>query len=696
MTQGRGNRLAQETSPYLIQHSRNPVDWYPWGAEALERAKNEDKPILLSVGYAACHWCHVMERESFENEEIAGIMNELFVCVKVDREERPDIDELYMKTVLMMTGRGGWPMTVFLTPQAKPFFGGTYFPPENRMGMAGFKSVLRGVAEAFRSRREDVEKSAADIGAHLHKLMGVRPEDPLLTLGIVEAAARRLLEQADPVCGGFGGAPKFPHPLELELLLRFHRRKADAAALECVRVSLEKMARGGLYDQLGGGFHRYSVDREWAVPHFEKMLYDNALLLKTYLAGYQATGEGLYLRVADETARYVLNEMSLPEGGFACSQDADSEGVEGKFFLWTAAEMRAALGAKDGALACDYFGVAESGNFEGRANVLSAPWTDEDFAKKAGLSPAQWARKRTHIRGKLLAERNRRARPGRDDKILSAWNGLMIGALAQAGRILEEPDYLDAAVRAATFLTGSLAHGKRLWRSYRAGQAKHNAYLEDYAFVTAGFLDLYEATLERRWIDEALRFNRSLLDLFWDERQGGFFFTSHDHETLIARSKSLDDGVVPSGNSVAVMNLLRLYELTLDEGFRRKAVETLRLYGGFMRDFSGAASYMICALDFHLEPPLTVVLSGRLADPKTAALRLAASAGFFPNRVVAFADSRDPQAAQLMPVLEGKSAGAEPAAFLCQNSTCSAPVRSPRVLSQRFKRANPSVRSTRS
>lgn len=679
------NRLSKETSPYLLQHAHNPVDWYPWGSEALDSAKKEDKPILLSVGYAACHWCHVMERESFENEEIARQMNEHFVCIKVDREERPDLDDLYMKCVQMTTGHGGWPMTVFLTPDGHPFYGGTYFPPEDRMGMPGFRTVLNKISEAFRNDRSRVETGAAEISLHLKEILRVKKDDPLLTRQVVDHAAGQLLSMTDSVYGGFGDAPKFPHPLELGLLLRFWRQSRDMAAIEHVRLSLDLMARGGIYDQIGGGFHRYSVDGKWVVPHFEKMLYDNALLARTYIEGYQALGDDFYRRIAEETLDYVLREMRAEEGGFHSSQDADSEGVEGKFYVWNPEEIQKALGVEDAGIACDYFGVTEHGNFEDSQTVLSVSLADDKFAAKHGIGPKEWAGRREEIRRRMLVCRDKRIKPGKDDKILASWNGLMISAFAHAGRILGVKTYLEAADRASNFLLREMVREGRLLRTYRNGKAKLNAYLEDYAFVVAALLDLYEATFEARWVEEAILLNSRMLDLFWDKEEVGFFFTSHDHESLIARAKTLEDGVIPSGNSVAVMNLLRLHELTLDESLKDKAIQTLRLFNGWMRKAPAAASFMIGGLDFYLEPPISVVLAARRDDGEIAPFVSALNSAYFPNKVVSLADPADPKTAELLPVLRGKKLSAgKPVAYVCRDSTCSAPILEPQDLASRL------------
>jgi len=590
-----------------------------------------------------------------------------------------------MKCVQMTTGHGGWPMTVFLTPDGRPFFGGNYFPPEDRMGMSGFRTVLNSISEAFRNDRSRVERGAAEISSHLKEILRVKKDDPFLTRQVVDHAAGRLLSMADSVYGGFGNAPKFPHPLELGLLLRCWRWSGDMAAIKHLRLSLDLMACGGIYDQIGGGFHRYSVDGKWAVPHFEKMLYDNALLARTYIEGYQALGDDFYRRIAEETLDYVLREMRAEEGGFYSSQDADSEGVEGKFYVWNPEEIQKALGTEDAGIARDYFGVTEHGNFEDGETVLYVSAADEEFAAKHGIGTKEWAGRREEIQRKMLLCRDKRTKPGKDDKILASWNGLMISAFAHAGRILGVKTYLEAAGRASNFLLREMVREGRLLRTYRNGKAKLNAYLEDYAFVVAALLDLYEATFEARWVEEAIRLNSRMLDLFWDKEEGGFFFTSHDHESLIARAKTLEDGVIPSGNSVAVMNLLRLHELTLDESLKDRAAQTLRLFNGWMRKAPAAASFMIGALDFYLEPPISVVLAARRGDGEIAPFISALNSAYFPNKVVSLADPADPKTAELLPILKGKKTSAgKPVAYVCRDSTCSAPILEPQDLASRL------------
>jgi uncharacterized protein YyaL (SSP411 family) len=592
------NRLIHETSPYLLQHAYNPVDWYPWGAEALQKAQREDKPIFLSIGYSACHWCHVMERESFENHEIANYLNEHFVSIKVDREERPDIDEIYMTAVQLLTGQGGWPLTVFLTPDLKPFFGGTYFPPQDRWGRPGLLTVLKAIVELYRKEREKITEQAERLTHYLNAMQHPKPSALLLTPELLQRAYLHFLQSFDREHGGFGGAPKFPHSLELSFLLRYWRRTQDPEALHMVEFSLEKMARGGIYDQLGGGFHRYTVDAQWRIPHFEKMLYDNALLVWTYLEAYQATQKSLYRQIAEETLAYVLREMTSPEGGFYSAQSADTPEGEGAFYLWTPEEIHAVLGPDDGPRACEYFGVDSSEELG--ASVLARPYTVEEFAARAGMTLSECEAWLARVREKLCAVRERRERPARDEKILTAWNGLMISALARAHQILGGEQYLRAAQRAAQFCLEHLHKDKSLQRSYKDGQVKGNAYLEDYAFLITALLDLYEADADRRWLEMAKSLSATLVEKFWDEHSGGFYFTSSDHERLPVRTKSFFDGATPSGNSAATFALLRLARLTGEATWRARAEQTLRLCRDLMEQAPHAFSYMLSALDFYL------------------------------------------------------------------------------------------------
>ncbi|MBI2172271.1 MAG: thioredoxin domain-containing protein [Chloroflexi bacterium] len=682
------NRLASETSPYLLQHAGNPVDWYPWGPAAFARAKLEDKPVLLSVGYSACHWCHVMEHESFENPAIAALMNQLFVSIKVDREERPDVDAIYMQAVQAQTGRGGWPMTVFLTPDGKPFFGGTYFPPEDRQGMPGFPRVLQSVADAYRARRADVLQSAEQLTAHLRSgVMAAQGSEPL-TSEVLQRAFQGLKQEFDQEHGGFGQAPKFPQPMALEFLLRSFLRTKDTEALAMADFTLERMARGGLYDQLGGGFHRYSTDPFWLVPHFEKMLYDNALLSRVYLHAYLLTQGPSYRRIAEETLDYVLREMASPEGGFYSTQDADSEGEEGKFFLWTPHQVEAVLGDKAKAQAfCRFYGVTYEGNFEG-SNILSIPIDIKEATSTLAMSQEELGDLLHEARAMLLAHRMAaRVPPARDEKVITSWNGLMLKSLAEAAAALASPDYLAAATRNATFLLETMRDASgRLLRTYKDGQAKLLAYLEDYANLIDGLLALHEATFDLRWLREAVSLADQMLDLFWDDAEGVFYDTGRDHERLILRPRDVFDNATPSGGSVAAGVLLRLAILTGKPGYASKAAATLRGMRLVMARAPLGFAQWLCALDFHLSAPKEIAVVGPREDPTTQALLAEVYTRFLPNKVLTgFDPQASPEAADEVPLLEDKyMVEGKPSAFVCQNYACLLPATEPETFAEQL------------
>ncbi|HJQ50796.1 MAG TPA: thioredoxin domain-containing protein [Gaiellaceae bacterium] len=613
------NRLAQETSPYLLQHADNPVDWQPWGEEALGRAREEGKPLLVSIGYSACHWCHVMERESFEDEATADVMNELFVNVKVDREERPDVDAVYMDAVVALTGQGGWPLTVFLTPDGEPFYGGTYFPPEPRHGMPSFRQVLRAVADAYRERPEDVATQAEALVGALRRSAETEPSRESLTDALLAEAERGLLSQLDPRWGGFGHPPKFPPASALEFLLRRGR-------LDAVRLTLDGMAAGGMYDLVGGGFHRYSVDAEWLVPHFEKMLYDNALLVPPYLHAWLLTGEERYRIVAEQTLDYMLRELRLPSGGFASAQDADTDGVEGLTYTWTADE-----GASPELLQ----------PFEHGRSILRGELDEE-------------------TRARLLAIREQRSQPALDDKVIASWNGLALAALAEGARRLERSDFLQAAVE-----LGELLAVDPLWRTTRDGRAKFPAYLDDYANVAHGLYELHVATGDLRWLREARRVALLAVELFGDPERGGFFLTPADGEQLVARQKTLDDNPTPAGSSMLAFVLLRLGRIWGDDELEHQAVGALRLVRDLLPRAPSAFGWALCALDLHLSPPRELAIVGG-ADSDVAR---AALIGFDPNVVVAFGPADD------VPLLEGKTlVDGRPAVYVCERFACRAPV----------------------
>ena len=662
------NRLAKETSPYLLQHKDNPVDWYPWGEEAFERARRENKPILLSIGYSACHWCHVMEHESFENPEIAQLMNDNFVCIKVDREERPDLDAIYMQVTTAMTGGGGWPMTVFLTPEGVPYYAGTYFPPQDRYNVPGFPRVLLHVAQAYRDRPEAVARTTEQVRELLRGRSGPSAAAQQLDPAHLERAFEVLRGQYDQQNGGFGGAPKFPPSMTLEFLLRYHKRTGSAEALEMVEHTLQRMARGGIYDQLGGGFHRYSVDAHWLVPHFEKMLYDNALLARVYLATYQATRERFYARIAEETLDYLLREMTSPEGGFYSSQDADSEGVEGKYYTWTGRQLVDAIGPEDAEIAARFWDVSEHGNWE-HTNILNIADDPAVTASALKMRPDELRKAIDRIRPKLLRVRDERIRPGRDDKILTSWNGLALRAFAEAANVLRADRFRRAAVKNAEFVLSALRVDGRLRHSFKDGQAKFNGYLEDYAYYADGLLALYEATFDERWLDEARALAEVMIAHFADDRDDGFFDTSDDHERLISRPKDLYDNATPSAGSVAADLLLRLSLLIYEEAYERRAVRSLERIGHVAAQAPSAFGRWLCAMDWVLGTPLEIHVVGDPESGLTRNLLEVVWQRFLPNKVVALNldDTKE-------------EVGGKPTVYVCRNRACQAPTNDPRVL----------------
>jgi uncharacterized protein len=664
------NRLAAETSPYLLQHKDNPVDWYAWGDEALERARTEDKPILLSIGYSSCHWCHVMERESFEDPETAAYMNEHFVPIKVDREERPDVDVIYMEAVQGMTGHGGWPLTAFLDPEGVPFYGGTYFPPEPRQGMPSFRTVMEAVVESWTSQRERIEAGAARIREQLGAVGRIDPSTELLSPEILDAATRQLRMHADMVNGGLGGAPKFPPASALDFLLARGVR-------DVVEVTLDAMAAGGIHDQIGGGFARYSVDDVWLVPHFEKMLYDNALLARAYLHGYQALGQERWRTVTERTLDWALREMRGPEGGFFSALDADSEGEEGRFYIWTPEELQEVLEAAgldeltDDVIA--YYGVTEGGNFEGR-NILHLA---------AGAAQAEPPRL-DEARAALYDARSKRVWPGLDDKRLCSWNALMIAALAEAGAVLDRPDYLEAATACADFVWTKLRDGDgRLLRSWKDGEGKLNAYLEDHAYLVEALLTLYEASFDARWFDAARETAEAMIERFADTERGGFYTTSHDHSALIARRKDVDDHPIPSGNSSAAFGLLRLAALTGERSYETHAVSVFRLFHRVAAGHPHAVAHLLRAMDFHFATVKEVALvapatgNGAASAAGLGELARVVRASFRPHLVLAGGPEGidRPELMQQRAALDGR-----PAAYVCERFACQRPVTEPAEL----------------
>lgn len=677
------NRLINETSTYLQQHAYNPVDWYPWGAEAIEKAKREDKPILLSIGYAACHWCHVMERESFEDEETARLMNDNFVSIKVDREERTDLDEIYMKAVQMLTGHGGWPMTVFLTQDLKPFYGGTYFPPEDRHGLPSFKRLLAGIMEAWQTRRGDVAESSEEITAQLKELdnIGVKVRDAgtkeTLSKDVLLACARRLLQSFDHRYGGFGGAPKFPHTFSIQLAMRCLSHLSGSESekesfRELVTTTLDQMAYGGINDHLGGGFARYSVDRQWLVPHFEKMLYDNALLCQTYLDGYALLGRSYWADVARGIMDFVARELRTEDGAFYSSLDADSEGEEGKFYVWKPEQLDAVLGKDDAQWFSTVMGVSEYGNFEHGTSVLHLTASPETLAEKHGMSVDELWSRLEPLREKLLKAREKRVRPGRDEKVLTSWNSLMISACVDGYRVLGEEKYLNLAREAARFLLNNLFQEGRLLRTWGQGKAQLNAYLDDYAYFANALLDLASVDMDPVWFEHAQILTNAMLRHFWDESENSLFYTSDDHETLVTRPRSHYDGSIPSGTSMAVFLLIRMARLKGKEDYEKKAEALINMYAPFFTRMPDQFSNLVCAADFFLSPHLEIAV---IADPKDknwTEYVFAIYSRYLPNKVVL--SSRPDRPLETPVTDDRKLVEDKPTVYICQNFTCEKPI----------------------
>ena len=660
------NRLSNETSPYLLQHAHNPVDWYPWGDEAFERARSEDKPVFLSIGYSACHWCHVMERESFENESIAAILNREFVSIKVDREERPDVDSIYMTAVQMIAGQGGWPMSMFLTPDAVPFWGGTYFPPEDRYGRPGFPRVLEALAEAWRNDREKLQDSAGHILGALRARTSKETGRSELTPEAVDDAARRITREFDPVHGGFGTAPKFPPSMSLELLLQVATRTGSKEMLHVVTHTLRRMSRGGLFDQIGGGFHRYSVDERWLVPHFEKMLYDNALLARIYLHAWQATGDEELLHVTRETLDWTLREMTSPDGGFYSTLDADSEGEEGKFYVWSREEVVRILGDEEGAIFCALYDITDAGNFEGH-NIPNVPVEPEAVASSRGITLEALREIAARGRCRLFGEREKRVRPARDEKILAGWNGWMLAAFSEAALVTGESRYREAAHRAATFLLAHLVQDGRVLRSYKDGRARIDGVLEDYGGAAWGLLLAFEATGERRFLDTARSLGDAMLDRFADPA-GGFFDTPADGETLITRPRDVFDNATPSGNSLAAEVLARLAIWFDDDRYRKASVATIEAAFEIARKYPSGFGFLLSAAGWHVGAPREIVITGRDENLREQLLATAARA-WLPHRVILASRQED------LPLARGRDLESD-AAWVCEGYVCRAPARS--------------------
>ena len=693
------NRLILETSPYLLQHAHNPVNWYAWGDDAFEAAKRLDRPILLSVGYSTCHWCHVMERESFEDQEIASFINSHFIPIKVDREERPDIDAVYMDAVRMLSGGGGgWPMTVIMTADRRPFFGGTYFPARDgdRGAHSGFLTILRYFADQYANNRQALLDRAKETTQRIEASAGPQPAAGIPGSKAFDLGVRQLQGNFDATDGGFGHAPKFPRSVIIDFLLRYYRRTGDQRALDMATVTLERMAAGGIHDQIGGGFHRYSTDSKWLVPHFEKMLYDNAQLAEAYLEAYQVTDRSDFAEVARTTLDYVLREMTDPEGGFYSATDADSPTPDGKqqegwFFTWTPAEILAVVGEKRARIIDETYGVSEAGNFEGR-NILYVAQPLPEAAKALGMSVEDLSSQLRKAREQLYQARELRPPPHKDTKVIAAWNGLMISALSKGARILGEPRYAEAARRAAVFIKTNMKTGDRLRRSWREGEAKHDAVLDDYAFLAAGLLDLYETTHETRWLSEAIALHIELRDKFWDRKAGGFYFTASDAEALLSREKPYYDGAEPSGNAVAAINLLRLYEFTTNEGYRDMAEQALKTFGRYMERAPTAVPQMMGALDFYLDEAKEIVIVSKSPGEGVKPFMKSLAERYLPNCAVVVT-SEGKQAEQLehlVPLVEGKVAiDGDTTAYVCEKHVCKLPTKDPEVFAGQIATVSP-------
>ncbi|HLV02507.1 MAG TPA: thioredoxin domain-containing protein [Acidobacteriota bacterium] len=667
----RPNRLIQEKSPYLLQHAHNPVDWYPWGTEALEAARNEDKPILLSIGYSACHWCHVMEHESFENQDIAQIMNRHFVNIKVDREERPDLDSIYMNYVQMTTGHGGWPLTVFLTPELVPFYGGTYFPPEDRGAHPGFRKVLTSVAHFYTQQKDQIEEKKDEIVARLARAGQLQLEKSAATEELLEQAFYGMIQQLDTRNGGFGEAPKFPSSMILSFLLRYHRRTGADSAREAVVLSLDKMARGGIYDQLGGGFHRYAVDAQWLVPHFEKMLYDNALLARAYLEAHQVTGVAGFRQIVEETLRYVQRDLVDESGGFYSSEDADSDGEEGKFYTWSERELRECLTSEEFEVFSTVYGVTPEGNWEGR-NILNR--LDVTAPERLlGTSQDELDRLLKSSREKLLLRRNSRVRPGRDDKVLASWNGMMLATFSEAALVLSDTSLRETAEANAWFLLNEIVKDGRVHRSWKEGEATLNGYLDDYAHVVEGLIAVYSLTGEYHWLKKAVELTEKQLELFFDGDRGDFFFTSNDHEALLVRQKEYFDNAIPSGNATSVLNLLKLHHLTGERKYEAISRTMIEQMAAGLARYPSAFGYWLQAVDFLLGPVYEIALVGALS--KQEELLAPIKSRFIPNRIIARSEGNSGADAEV-PLLEGREAKGEATLYLCRNYTCLEPASS--------------------
>lgn len=674
----RSNRLIHEKSPYLLQHAYNPVDWYPWSEEAFDKAKNEEKPIFLSIGYSTCHWCHVMEKESFEDEAVARILNEHFVSIKVDREERPDVDQLYMAVCQAMTGHGGWPLTIIMTPEKKPFYAGTYIPKEDRYGRTGLINLLPKITDLWQQERERAEKMSDRVVEVMSGHFEASDKADL-DRTTFDFAFEQFARHFDEMYGGFGDAPKFPRPHDLLFLLRYWKAKEEPEALEMVEQTLLAMRKGGIYDHLGFGFARYAVDREWLVPHFEKMLYDNALLAFAYTETYQATKKEIYGEIAEEILTYVLRDMTADEGGFFSAEDADSEGEEGKFYVWTPAEIKQVLGEEEGELFCACYDVTEDGNFEHQTSILNQVHISlQVIAERYGCSEKGLEEKLSILRKKLFEAREQRVHPHKDDKILTSWNGLMIAALARAGRVLQNITYLDAATKAVRLIEEKLVREDgRLLARYRDGEAAYLGYLDDYAFYVWGLIELYEATWQGKYMEQAIQLTKAMIDLFWDDQDDGFFFYGKDGEQLLIRPKEIYDGAMPSGNAVAALNLLRLASFTMDETLQTIADKQIKAFAGSVQEQPTSHSFMLVAMQFALGKRQEIVISGDPNDGLTKSMILEVQKAFCPNAIIALRPQgkADGNMKLFFPAIDQRSSISNQAAvYICENYACRQPI----------------------
>jgi len=666
------NRLSKEKSPYLLLHASNPVDWYPWGEEAFTKAKAEAKPIFLSIGYSSCHWCHVMKRESFENKETAEILNKNFVPIKLDREERPDIDEIYMKAVISIAGQGGWPLSVFLTPSLQPFFGGTYYPPEDRYGIPSFKTILAKMIELWETQRDEIEASAKKIATSLTEEF--RIVKGKLAVFPLDAAYATLTSQFDTLSGGFSGAPKFPTPSLLFFLIRYYSRTKKIRALDMVTKTLTKMARGGLNDQLAGGFHRYSVDRYWRIPHFEKMLYDNALLPIVYLEAWQATKNSFFSDIAKETLDWALNEMRSKQDGFFSAQDAESKGEEGTYYVWTKDEVTQILDQRNAEIFSNYYGVSEEGNFEKSSNILHIAKEPQMIASELGLSETDVKQALKQSKKTMLKHRNTRTKPATDDKVLTSWNGLMISALAKAYQVLEDERYLRAAEGSADFILNNLLDGEELNRRWRDGEAAVDGVLEDYAFMVMGLIDLYESNFDVSRLEEALKLNQAMIDLFLDKDGSGFYSTKRGKTDIIARVKDAYNGATLSGNGVAALNLAKIGEFTSDNEMRSLSKNTILTFWDDLELNPEHYAQMLCTLDFLTGKPKEIVIAGKPGEINNMLREIRQT--LIPNKIVVYSPVNQDKLTKIIPMLQGKSPlNNDATVYVCQNYTCKRPVK---------------------